>query len=205
MTGVQTCALPIYHTKPGISIDGLASSVEAQSRETFSTFDDALGPEGMYPQRDPATMCESLIRYVVVGYDDNQKVPKVYVISLDIDWNKKIHEGPRKVLIYPPNGKVDLGAYFVLGENAGISSIRDPNSYAYKYAVARIPIETNKFNARQNLTLDEATKLARVLIDVEKQIDPNLVGGNTTVIAIPITGVATSTTYPEEIEIAKKN
>jgi hypothetical protein len=140
--------------KPETSVDEFASTIGYKSREIVSRFNLLQSPT---KQEDPTLICQALSHYIVVGYAGQS--PKVYAIALDIDWDKETTVGPRKILLHPAWGvRSDYGAYF-FGQKDALLSITDASSFAYKYAVARLSLETNKFVAKQNLTLDETINL----------------------------------------------
>jgi hypothetical protein len=178
------------------SADGLESIIEKESASTFKGFDIVL-QNGTLPRTNPLEDSKPLIDYVIAGY--NNHAPAVYVVHFFIDWERQILIGPKRVVLHPSwRARPDFGL-FSLGFNWAINNLANPKSYAHKRAMAVSPVETSALLAHRDLTIDQATRLVRTLIAIEKEVEPNTVGGITTVVEIPLSGDGRLVEYREEI------
>jgi hypothetical protein len=150
-------------------------------------------------------ICQPFVSYIIVGYEQNQ--PEVNFVGLDIlvGSSGMTIEGPRAVAIHrTQNRMADWGVYF-FGHTDGLNAMKNSQSYVHKYISARLPHEMEKYVRQEALTLEESVKMARVMVDIEKQITPNEVGYQTTVVLIPPEGQGSTTTYSQEVPIAPKS
>jgi hypothetical protein len=153
----------------------------------------------------PTVICQPFVSYVIVGYEQNQ--PEVNFVGLDIlvGPSGMTIEGPRVVAIHrTQNRMADWGVYY-FGYTDGLNAMKNSQSYAHKYISARLPREMEKYMRQEALTLEEAVKMARVMVDIEKRVTPNEVGYQTTVVLIPPGGQGSTTTYSQEVPITPKS
>ncbi len=153
----------------------------------------------------PTVICQPFVSYVIVGYEQNQ--PEVNFVGFDtiVGPSGITIEGPRTVAVHrTQNRMADWGVYY-FGFTAGLEAMNNSHSYAYKYILARLPREMEKYVRHEALTLEEAVRMARVMVDIEKRITPDEVGYQTTVVLIPPQGQGSTTTYSQEVLIAPKS
>jgi hypothetical protein len=179
---------------PNISVESFVAVVERESAQVFIGFDVML-TRGVYRQKDPLENCEGLIQYVIVGYDN--RIPRVFVVQYYIDWTRKTLIGPKRHVIHPQEGGAVDFAYGGFGVTQALAGLTNPKSFAYKHAMAHCPAEFKVLLARGNLSLAQSDRLVRTLVDVEKQTNPEAVGGHTAVVTIPPYGAANIVVYPE--------
>jgi hypothetical protein len=179
-----------------IAVDAFASVIYNESAKAFSGFDVIL-TSGTMKQQSPLEQCSSLVQFLVAGYKAER--PMVFVVDFNIDWQRKTLVGPQKTQMHPVQGAgINFGLYSI-GVNAAIKQLNNQDSYAYKQAISICPIETKAILTYKAMTLEQAARFVRVLINIEKEVEPNDVGGDTTVASIPKIGTASVVTYKEEL------
>jgi hypothetical protein len=145
---------------------------------------------------------EPLVEYVIAGYRDG--VPVLSVIQLDVDWDGKKVLGPYQTpfdLGGPIRNRLRLEAF---GVTQAIANIMDSKSYANQEAMARCPKACGDLiTGHGDITLNKTRTFARVLIEIEEKVSPNLVGGRVRIIEITPTGGAHDLTGADSLPKAK--
>jgi hypothetical protein len=179
---------------PDLAVDDFASVIEKESAITFTGFDIIIGK--LIKQENPFQDCQALMTYIAVGYKNS--VPMVFTVDFYIDWKSNHLVGPRKILLHPAEGfKIDFGLY-VFGHDRAITEWENPKSYANKELMAKCPRETEVLrNHHRDITVEQAAILIRTMVDVEKQVEPNEVGGGTTIAILPLAGNGKLINYGE--------
>src|SRR6202171_1384310 len=150
---------------------------------------DVILKGGTMTRTDPLEDSYPLVDYVIAGYKD--KRPMVLVIHFYVDWERQTLIGPKRISMHPAQGASrDSFGMYSFGFNWAISNLTNPNSYAYRQAVALAPLETKTLLAYEDLSIEQAKRSIRVLIDIEKQVEPTVVGGDTMIVEISTDGNA---------------
>ena len=118
----------------------------------------------------------------------------VFVIHFYVDWERQTLIG-QKIWVHPSPTARENFAIYSFGFNWAINDLTHPDSYAFKRAVILAPLETRTVLADKDLTAEQANRWVRVLIDIEKEIGPYVVCGDTTIVEIPANRTSTSLEY----------
>jgi hypothetical protein len=137
---------------------------------------------GITTKTHPLEDSTALVDYVIAGYRNN--TPMVFVIHFYVDWERQTLIGPKKIWLHPSLTARENFAIYSFGFNWAINNLTHPDSYAFKRAVILAPLETRTVLADKDLTAEQAKRWVRVLIDIEKEIEPYVVGGDTTIVEI---------------------
>ena len=148
-----------------------------------------LVTRGRMKQNDPSNIFESPIQYVIAGYQDG--VPRVSVIEFYVDWNAKTALGPYQVPIEPDEGPIaGHTRIHLFGVAEAIADFTNRHSYAYKQAMTICPKAFEDYIGTRPLSFDEGIAVSRALVQIEKQTNPELVGGDVRIVQILPTGGA---------------
>lgn len=170
-----------------ISVDQFTDTVEGESSATFSDLGISTAlKNGTLRNKTLAKPSEIFTQFVTAGYQNG--VPRLYRVEFDIDWNSRSLVGPYKVLLYP----TDPANYqiFRFGTQEAIVDFPTPESYAYQQAAILSPKAMADISALRYPSLDETVSLSRALIQVEKNTNPDEVGGDIRTISILPSGRA---------------
>jgi hypothetical protein len=166
---------------PNVSVDDVASVIQDESAKVFANFDVIL-ESGTLKQNDSLEDCHLFIQYVIAGYQ--QGLPKIRVVQFYIDWKARRLVGPKAIVLGPAKDiHIDFSTYG-FGITQAITDIFDRHSYAYKQALARSPKAFRALLDHRSISLDETSTFARVLIQIEEEVNPSEVAGDVAIIKI---------------------
>jgi hypothetical protein len=157
-----------------ISVDDLTSTIQRESAKVFVGFDAVLKAD-VLKRKDATDTCTSFIEYIIAGYQNG--TPRVYVVQFYIDWNEKRLSGPWRIL--RDSGQRMNGNFraYAFGIKEALTDMLDRQSYAYKQAMIMSPRTFGNLLGHKDVSLDETVSLARVLVRIEENTNPNDVGG----------------------------
>lgn len=182
-------------TNSTVSVSGLTKIIKDQMRDTFSLVIDLI-QEGTYT-KDNAIIEGGydalIVKYVIAGYEDG--VPVSYSLSLTPDWDARAVKGPLEVRFKEPEGARADSYFRVWGQRKGIDMALVSDTKERKELLAKLPTEANILHDKRDLTLNQASNVVRVLLEIQAETTPELVGLPFTIVTIPKTGKAWSTTY----------
>jgi hypothetical protein len=92
--------------------------------------------------------------------------------------------GPYRITVEPDGPIVGHTRFHFTGIAQTIANFANRNSYAYKRALTISPQAFREFVAHRPITFDEAASLARALVRIEEETNPNSVGGEVRVVTI---------------------
>jgi hypothetical protein len=170
-----------------VSFDGFVEAVNNEAGKMIPDLQWVVATGGLQP-KNPLDVFESLIEYVIAGYQDG--TPRLSVVKIYVDWNSKTAVGPfLKPLepIVPIKGHTRI--YF-LGIEQAIANITNRDSYAYKQAMVLAPKAFGDYADRRIVPLGECNAIARALVKIEEQTNPKQVGGPVRVVNILPNGSA---------------
>jgi hypothetical protein len=176
---------------PGSSPEALALLIKMKSAALFANFDPEI--KKIRNIQAKFTTCQSFLQYVVIGYKEG--TPEVLIVTYNIDW---IHEhliGP-DVYTEAPN---NTSAMLIYGRTMAIEDLANSKSYVHRRATTLFPAITKKVLSQREISLEEATSFVRTLLRVENEIEPDSVGGKTTIATIPVTGTTRLSEYDGEV------
>lgn len=132
--------------------------------------------------------CAPFVQFLTIGYQD--AVPKAFLIQYYINWESKRLLAAQKSVEYPIPGVPANYGTKVFGIKAALTHIENPKSYAYKLAARIAPQELKALLSGKTLTINQAISLTNTLMQIEKNISPNYVGGDTAIVFVPLIGKA---------------
>ncbi len=168
------------------SVEDVARAIEKESSIQFAGMRDAI-PEGLLTKGMPDDTCKNFVEYLVAGYQNS--IPMLYEVQYYIDWNTQTLIGPRRIIIEPQEHPRNI-SYHTYGVNEVINALGDEQSYAYKETMARAPKAFGDMVGKRYLPLDETASIARVLVQIEQEMDPSDVGGEVRIVQIVSNGKA---------------
>jgi len=170
-----------------ISVDDFTDLIERESAQTFSELgiSSALS-SGALQEKFPGEPCEIFAHFVIAGYQNG--APRLYEVAFDIDWNSRALVGPRKVLRYPADPANYQIARF--GTQEALVDFTSRDSYAYKQAAILCPKAITDVAASTYPSFDETICLSRAFVQIEKNTNPDEVGGDIRTVRIPPGGRA---------------
>jgi hypothetical protein len=158
------------------------NSIAEGARKTFANFGFLIAAKAFRKR-------SFLAEYYVAGYTA-QSIPLIFKISIPIDWeNAKILD-PQIQTIFPVSNTRHLTGFVGAGcTHNAIDRVFRKDGEPYKRATMLQATLFDKLFAQQDLTIDEAQRLATALVTVEAEFTPNTVGlpAKTVVIAKPST------------------
>jgi hypothetical protein len=158
-----------------ISVDDVVQTIKKESSATLTDFVSACLKNGTIKRKSPDEFCESLVQFVVAGYQNG--MPLVYNVHFDIDWKDESLIGPTSDLQYPADPKGNDYGILTYGIRQAITDVFNRETYAYHQAVTLRPETMARFRKGEYPSLDDTVALSRVLIQVEKNTNPDEVGG----------------------------
>jgi hypothetical protein len=173
-----------------VSVSQVASAIGSKSRETFAGFERAFIKTHRLPQPTSADWYQSLVTYVIAGYESGQ--PSVLTVEFYVDWTTETLIGPIKGPLHQNVG-ADTNYYLAaLGHNGAISNFHNERSYMHRECLSRSPRAFNKLlSDPMSLTIAESKRIAQVLIQVQEDVEPDTVGGDIQIgIVKPFTGAS---------------
>ena len=188
-----------------ISVDDFTDLIERESGETFSKLgiNSALS-NGALQEKFFGEPCEIFAHFAIAGYQKG--APRLYEVAFDIDWNGKALVGPRKVLRYPADPSNYQIAKF--GTQEALVDFMSRDSYAHKQALILCPKAITDIASSVYPSFDETVCLSRAFVQIEKNTNPDEVGGDIRTVAILPGGRAeevTSTIFPKKKQTKNKN
>lgn len=158
-----------------VSVDGVASAVQADSAKVFSTFTAVL-QSGLLQRDDPTETCSPFIQYIIAGYQEG--MPRIVMVQLYVNWDEKNLVGPTQILLESGEGlKGNIHIHY-FGIREGLTNILNRQSYAYKQAMIGCPRAFGNLLAHKDVPLDDTLAMASTLIKIEEKINPDDVGGD---------------------------
>jgi hypothetical protein len=163
-----------------VSFDDFAHTVNIEVHKLIPELQTVVSNGGLRP-RNPVDIFEPFITYVIAGFQNGS--PRLYVLKFYIDWETKIVLEPYLMPIELQPIAGHTRSYF-LGITEAATNFHNPQSYAYKQAMATCPKAFQNIISHRPISLDESIALAKVFIKIEEQVNPNEVGGNIRVVRI---------------------
>jgi hypothetical protein len=183
-----------HSTSSKLSVNEMTEIIKDQMASTFAFAIDAIKRGEMTKEKAITSGVDTyLVQYVVAGYENG--IPTVYSLTLMPDWNTKSVNGPFKVLLNPEEGQNTNSRMFWRGQGVGLKQIPTADSNEQKEFGARIPLEFQLLRSGKDLTLNQASKVARALLGIEAKVNPKVVGFPITVVTIPKIGHGSVRTY----------
>jgi hypothetical protein len=171
-----------------VSFDDFVGIVKEGVRKMIPKWQ-AMVTAGKMPHKHYGDIFESLTQYVIAGYKDG--VPTLSSIEFYVDWDKNEVLGPYQVALAPSRAAVAGRTYtYFFGVTEVAFEAPNPQSYAYKQAMALSPKAFGDLMGGREFPLNESNALARALVKIEEQTNPHLVGGKVRVVEIAPTGKA---------------
>jgi hypothetical protein len=157
-----------------VSFDQLAEITKDKFSELMPKLQIAIASGEWGEPLKPMDIFEPLITFFIAGYDNG--VPRLSVIKFYIDWKTKTVLKP---YLIPINlGPPELYPSFRWdGVTDAAANIQNPQSYAYKQAMATYPKTFSKFVSGGTLSLDESITIGQAMIEIEEKISPITVAG----------------------------
>jgi hypothetical protein len=170
------------------SIYQLVAFMEDESSRTFNKTIDvgALMKNGTMKQSE--SLNRFLVQYIVAGFENN--TPLVIQIYYEFDWQHNRLLGPFRQVDFPissTQGGVVEEAIKCYGYCDTITQVFSLNSYAHQRISAIMPNALKDYAAEKD-TPAESIQFARVLIAIEAEVEPTIVGKGSTIISIPAAG-----------------
>lgn len=158
-----------------VTIDDVAKIISEESSERISIFDfNSLIKNGQYKIESRTALCTSFVEFLIVGYQN--EVPRVILVDFNVDWTAKKLIGPTTSELASPNShQVAVDPF---GQIGAIADWANKESYAHQTAMNICPDALSKFDARKGIpSKSDSIAMSRALIQVEKNTNPNSVGG----------------------------
>ena len=191
-----------------VSFDDFVGIVKEAVRKMIPKWQ-AMVTAGKMPHKHYGDIFESLTQYVIAGYQDG--VAKLASIEFYVDWDKNAVLGPYQVALAPPRVAVAGRTYtYFFGVTEVAFEAPNPQSYAYKQAMALSPKAFGDLMSGKDFPLNESNALARTLVEIEEQTNPHMVGGKVRMVEIAPNGKAREVieeppkTKPEKQKEAEK-
>jgi hypothetical protein len=175
---------------PMLTVAGVADMIRTKLISEFLNFDILPRSGSFRPEYIPAPHV-IITELSVAGYDGQS--PHVYEIAVEMDWAAHAHRVPPVRSQYPDQRK-NLSLY-ITGSNSGILELLDHNSATFQAATATMPTEITALNQDRDLGVPGMVVLARGLVAIEVNRDPQHVGYPFTVVSVPKRGQITTQIY----------
>jgi hypothetical protein len=162
---------------PNVSVDDVTGIIEKESSAKFSALGiDAALKTGEIHKNVSVEPCEMFAQFVIAGYQGG--TPRLYKVQFDIDWNHQAFIGPVRTLLYPdPSGSTPDYRIASFGNLDATNDIANRKSYAYQQAMILCPKAFADIMGGIPPTLDETIAYSRALVQIEKNTNPDTVGG----------------------------
>jgi hypothetical protein len=144
---------------------GAAAAVEQAARQTFESWWMVVAA-GIFPQKP------LLAEFYVSGYSSGN--PEITKVVVAIDWKTKKVLPPMTTRL--PIAPADPWFVNVGCSHAGVDQVLTKSGRPYQRALELEPDLIPKLLARQDLSLEEATAIAKALVTVEAETSPGVVG-----------------------------
>jgi hypothetical protein len=176
------------HIPANVTADRFANIIKAESAKKFA-FVSRMMKSGDIPPEQPYELYDPLVRYIIAGYDSD--TPKLYVVELDLDWNRVALIGPKLTLINLSNATGDFHLHF-FGKSEAVADLTNRESYAYKQTMLRCPTAFGHLVLQTGvpISLNETSAIVGVLVEVEQRINPSSVGGIVRIVRVTPDGRA---------------
>jgi hypothetical protein len=157
-----------------VSFDDFVGVVNDEISKMMPKLQPPLRGGAMEPERS-SEIFEMFAQYVIAGYQNG--IPRLTVLEFYIDWESKSLLGPYQRVIEPPSQVRGTNHAHSYGISEPHADFTNRQSYAYKQAMAHCPKALQDFIDSRSITLDETAALARTLVGIDEQTNPNEVGG----------------------------
>jgi hypothetical protein len=165
-----------------VSFDGFVNAVNDEFSKMIKKLQIIVSGGGPIHPDNPTDIFDDHLEYVLAGYQGG--LPQVCVLKLYIDWESKRVLGPYRITVEPDGPIVGHTRFHFTEIAQTIANFANRNSYAYKRALTISPHAFREFVAHRPITFDEAASLARALVRIEEETNPNSVGGEVRVVTI---------------------
>jgi hypothetical protein len=179
-----------------VSVDAVVDALKTEGAQKLATFEPSLSVL-QTKRNSPTDSCDSLMQLVVAGYEAS--LPRVVVIQFNVDWDALKILVPKVEVREPPSQVGSNFRAYAFGKQEAITNVLNRDSYAYKVASTSCPKTVTKLLNHQVLTLDESSRLATVLVEIEEDVDPNEVGSGAQIVRILPSGKADSSLKDESL------
>lgn len=187
-----------HNTSPKVSVNEMTDIIKDQMTGTFAFAIDAIKRGAMTKEKAIVMGVDAyLVQYIIVGYENG--IPTVYSLTLMPDWDTKSVNGPFKVLLNPEEGQNTNSRMFWRGQGVALKQIATADTKEQKELAARIPFEFQALRNGKDLTLNQASNVARALLGIEAKANPKFVGFPITVMTIPKIGDGLVRTYESDV------
>jgi hypothetical protein len=184
-------------TSGKVSVDGLTAVIKKQIPTAFSLIIDAIKSGRLtHEQAVKMGLDPDIVQYIIAGYQ--RGIPIVYSLSIMPDWNTKTVNGPVQVVLNPTDGSDPEFQISNYGLWEAIDQIKTTDTKEQKEFAARVPVESRAIFAGDDLTLKQASNVARAMIGIEAEAEPGRVGLPFTIVTVPKAGNGWSTTYEDD-------
>lgn len=157
-----------------VSFDDFVQTVNHEFRQMLPKLQNSVNA-GVLHQKNADDIFESPIEYVIMGYQNG--IPRLSIVEFYIDWDTKLVIGPYQVP-FEPNGPIaGHTRLYTFGITDSIREFFNPQSYAYKQAMAASHNAFDDFISRRPVPINESASIARTLVRIEHEINPGVVGG----------------------------
>ena len=162
------------------TVEQLAGRVKNESASMFLRVGiDDMVKNGTYKNSTDVAPCEMFTQFIVAGLQAGTW--HLYKVQYDIDWRNKRLLGPTEEDLeseWNPFGP-ERPLVFRFGVVEAIQDANNHESYAYKKIKELSPKAIADFESGMyHLPLQETIALSRALVQVEKDTNPTLVGGD---------------------------
>jgi|HubBroStandDraft_2_1064218.scaffolds.fasta_scaffold06667_5 hypothetical protein len=203
-TGAVLYDFPVWikqidqHTHAELSMGRLTEIIKNQMPTTFAFAIKAIETGEFTKGQAVADGVDAyLIQYVIAGYQNG--IPTVYSLTLMPDWDTKTVNGPFQGLLKEENGQRADSYIGWRGRGVGIQSAMVADTKEQKELSAKIPVEFLAVGTGKDLTLHQASNVARALLGIEAEANPQYVGFPITVVTIPKIGCGFVRTYKKDV------
>jgi hypothetical protein len=171
------------------SVEDVVWAIKEQSKVQFAPVQDAV-QEGYLTKDRPDETCQDFLTYLVAGYQESTAT--LWEVQYYIDWNTQTLIGPKRTKILPPDQSTSTNNVFTAtyGVQEVIHQFQNSQSYAYKQLKARAPKAFADYFDHKHLYLEDSVSIARVLVQIEEEMNPSDVGGEVRIVQIPTNGKA---------------
>jgi hypothetical protein len=124
--------------------------------------------------------------YLIAGYEAG--APAVYSVYVEVDWAQLRLKGIQRVLMHPkPNAKRQAAVYGV-GSQRVLQQLLHQRGDLYRKLLSNAASESRRLLDHKQLSLQQAGRLVRAMLETEADSNPAHVGPPFTIVTIPKDG-----------------
>ena len=168
------------------SLNDVVHIVDNKFQQMIPRLNFVIASGGMQPN-DPVDRFEPYMKYLVAGYQDGR--PVLSVEEFYIDWKAK--NVPEPTIHPEADDNIDWHTRMhFYGVTQALTNLGNRNSYAHKRIMTLCPKAFQDYISRRPISFNETIDLARALVRIEEETNPNEVGGDVRIVHILPSGRA---------------